>query len=476
MKIFQPLVLEEFKSQLQRSHGELNLSDGSTSGVLRLMSLERVDEFQVGRFVAEAGSDGAARACADNEMLLLSRQQFQSGPQSCHLLAKVESRDRESKSRATVLLVKLYVPAAGDARLSKAKRLLVDRSKWYMTRIMNITPQIREWQALSSLSSLPLLPVILSPVPAFQMKGAEGVSPAARLRCLAEPLQSKLRGDYNESQLRAIASAIGGKETMTNDHQLTLVQGPPGTGKTKTIVAILSALLALRSSKRNFPSTGIENQPPTSRGGLGLGGNMTIRASSRDAAAMSRVWQDAARAKEMMKESETRAPGLQGQKQRVLVCAQSNAAVDELVARICKNGLYGVDGKFFKPSVVRIGTLKSVHPKSLPVFIDTLVDRRLGSEKPTDDEAGEDKEQSKLAACRSKLEEVIEFIQVIESLRSQSKDVEGEKAGQKTGPSESVFGSKALKIIALGELAVTGEFQFFVFGISEYSELCNLKI
>ncbi|CAM6095945.1 unnamed protein product [Calypogeia fissa] len=460
MNIFRPLVLEEFKSQLQQSHGEMNLSDASTTGILRLMSLERVDDLQVGRFVAEAGSDGAARSCADNEVILLSRQPLQSASQSCHLLAKMESRDKESKTRGIVLLLKLYVPAGVDVRLSKAKRLLVDRSKWYMTRIMNITPQIREWQALSSLQSLPLLPVLLSPAAGSKMKSLESVSSIAKLRCLPEQLQSKLRGDYNESQLRAIADSIGGKETMTNDHQLTLVQGPPGTGKTKTIVAILSALLALRSSKRTPTAAGTENQPPTSRSNVGMGGfNNSIKSSSRDAAAMSRAWQDAARAKEMMKESEKYSPDLQGQKQRILVCAQSNAAVDEIVARICKNGLYGVDGQFFKPVVVRVGTLKSVHPRSLPVYIDTLVDQRLGisTEKENVTEPAEDTEQTKLVASRSKLEEVIEFIQVIESLRSQSKDVEGEKNEQKAGVSESVWTEKALKVIAMGESAVTGK-------------------
>lgn len=90
IKVFQPLLLEEFKAQLQRSNGELSLSDGMTCGVLRLMSLERVDDFQIGRFMAEGGQDGAARACTENDLLLLTRHPLRVGePQNCHMLAKV---------------------------------------------------------------------------------------------------------------------------------------------------------------------------------------------------------------------------------------------------------------------------------------------------------------------------------------------------------------------------------------------------
>lgn len=76
MLIFHPLALEELVT-IQRSQEELYRLDGTTTGILQLglMSLERVDEFRVGRFVAEAASsNGAARACAYDELaILLSR-------------------------------------------------------------------------------------------------------------------------------------------------------------------------------------------------------------------------------------------------------------------------------------------------------------------------------------------------------------------------------------------------------------------
>jgi hypothetical protein len=66
-------------------------------------------------------------------------------------------------------------------------------------------------------------------------------------------------------------------------------------------------------------------------------------------------------------------------KGRALVCAQSNAAVDELVSRL-NEGLYGADGKLYRPYIVRVGNAKTVHSNSMPFFIDTLVEQRLSDE------------------------------------------------------------------------------------------------
>ena len=87
-EIFQPLVLEEFKAQLTKSFAEISY-DEKISAVLRLMSLERVNDFQIGRFLADGGED-ATRTWTENDLLLLTRYRLEpKEPQSCHLLAKV---------------------------------------------------------------------------------------------------------------------------------------------------------------------------------------------------------------------------------------------------------------------------------------------------------------------------------------------------------------------------------------------------
>ena len=89
MDIFRPLVLEEFKAQLQQSYDQMSLSDGMTTCVLRLMSLEKVDDFDVGRFTADAGADAPARAWFENDLLLISRQPFDDSSQAVHMIGKV---------------------------------------------------------------------------------------------------------------------------------------------------------------------------------------------------------------------------------------------------------------------------------------------------------------------------------------------------------------------------------------------------
>lgn len=148
-------------------------------------------------------------------------------------------------------------------------------------------------------------------------------------------------------------------------------------------------------------------------------GGASLRTSVSSSVSLARAWQDAALAVEMSggkenfpgpgKTKETSNRG-GSRKRRILVCAQSNAAVDELVARLCKDGLYGKHGEFFRPFLVRVGNVKVVHPASMDIFIDTLVEKRLVAERNAVNV--EDNRQQKISLLRRKLEEVLESIQV----------------------------------------------------------------
>ena len=88
------------------------------------------------------------------------------------------------------------------------------------------------------------------------------------------------------------------------------MQGPPGSGKTSTVVAMISALLANKG--HTTPAHQIHQQtavPP--------------KAQSRTAGTLKA------------------APSV-----RVLVCAQSNAAIDELIMRLADPGIFGTDGRY----------------------------------------------------------------------------------------------------------------------------------
>ncbi|CAM9712680.1 unnamed protein product, partial [Scytosiphon promiscuus] len=113
---------------------------------------------------------------------------------------------------------------------------------------------------------------------------------------------------FNRSQARAIRKVADGSPSG-----FTLLQGPPGTGKTRTIMGIVGVLLAGDFSY------------PVGQAGRHRGPGAKIMVGSSISP------------------------------RRVLIVAPSNAAVDELVLRLCQDGVPGHDGCVYFPRVVRVG-------------------------------------------------------------------------------------------------------------------------
>ncbi|XP_058113518.1 uncharacterized protein LOC131256610 isoform X2 [Magnolia sinica] len=412
MEIFRPLILEEFKAQLQNSYVEASSTE-MCCGRLCILSVERIDDFHLIRCIPDDGESASSRGCSENDLVLLTKTPPQSSAQNIHVIGKVERREKDNRSRSNILVIRFYLQNS-SLRLNKAKRLLVERSKWYVSRIMSLTPQLREFQALSSVKDIPMLPVILNPVDQYvscsELKTIE-------LGKLSLPMQQVLKSSFNDRQLQAISVAIGTHDSK-KAFELSLVQGPPGTGKTKTIVAIVSGLLALGASKKNDSSkTFTSSSRPVSTTGI------NPRTQISQSVAIARAWQDAAFAKQLAKEGEKSSGSIESSSRgRVLLCAQSNAAVDELVSRISTDGLYGNDGKMYKPYLVRVGNAKTVHPSSLPFFIDTLVEQRLAEEKMNGSDAKNDTDSDSSMALRSKLEKLVDSIRFYESKRANLRD------------------------------------------------------
>lgn len=186
-----------------------------------------------------------------------------------------------------------------------------------------------------------------------------------------------------------------------------------GTGKTRTILAIASGLLALPLQKTDQANP--------------------LRDSSRRSnssfpkmnatAAIARAWQDAALAKQLNEDVQSSSKTTDASvRRRILICAQSNAAVDELVSRISSQGLHGSDGKMYKPYLVRVGNFRTVHPNSLPYFIDTLVDHRLVDETMKLNDAKNDANAPSLTTLRSNLEKLVDRIRFLEAKRANLSD------------------------------------------------------
>ncbi|KAK4706098.1 senataxin, partial [Phenoliferia sp. Uapishka_3] len=126
----------------------------------------------------------------------------------------------------------------------------------------------------------------------------------------------------NEPQAKAI---LGSLQTRG----FSLIQGPPGTGKTKTILGLIGAFI----DSRPRAATAITVGKPT-------------------------------------------APGAIAPVAKVLLCAPSNAAVDEVAKRLMA-GIRDSNGTLYTPKVVRIGSDSAVDISVKPIFIDELVQQEM---------------------------------------------------------------------------------------------------
>lgn len=226
----------------------------------------------------------------------------------------------------------------------------------------SLTTIHREYAALQNVGYLDLLDEILSPSPP--------PPPVTDPRSLAQTMKAF---EVNEPQAKAIQGALktvgfslvqGSVASLTRkaarEHSLLIDPSspyrPPGTGKTKTIVGLIGAFLDAR------PRTAAPIVP----------GRPT--------------------------------PPSNDPVPKVLLCAPSNAAVDEVAKRL-KDGIRNSDGEHFVPKIVRIGTDASVDISVKDVFLDELVERALGGDTANQG-ASTTEIQQKLQSIRAEIDQL----------------------------------------------------------------------
>ena len=221
--------------------------------------------------------------------------------------------------------------------------------RFHVVILGNMLTSLRECQALLSLKHInqPLQQVVLNPEKAIvennKLKMVEGDNDKTIMRPdnVPELLWASLVSSHNPSQLQAIKaccflstrehvrpleSAVLSSDSSVSYTEpgapapLSLLQGPPGTGKTKTILAMVASLLV-----------GGANKPEKKR--KILRGAVTIKGQSSPA-------RKGTEPRLMLAQRD----GVNHGKPRVLVCAPSNTAVDEIAFRVLTEGILGEDG------------------------------------------------------------------------------------------------------------------------------------
>ena len=337
IEIFKPLLLKEVDAQIQQSKIEYE-------GV-EPINIVRHDISSRGEYIVCAFTfEDTERAyelrsmLSDNELVLIHPRKNESI--GCHIMGIIEKVWTREKVAEGDISVKMYLPSSEKSSFVFRGELERNPRSWALKKVIDLNTSSREWSALLSSPDFFLANTLFSP---FSNKGSKESLEQDKKKtsaALAAMLKSSaFVGSFNEAQVNAMLYAVSGEG-------FRLVQGPPGTGKTKTVLAILSALLAqVASPGKGFgSSTALENR------------------------------------------------------RHILVCAPSNAAVDELALRIYKNGLWDKDGVIYHPSVLRVGVSKSTDPDMAKISFDHSLERKMSKDKEWL------KMQSSFASCNTTFE------------------------------------------------------------------------
>uniref|UniRef100_A0A7S3QDL7 WW domain-containing protein n=1 Tax=Chaetoceros debilis TaxID=122233 RepID=A0A7S3QDL7_9STRA len=280
-------------------------------------------------------------------------------------------------------------------RTTDGLKIMISRNLWakfcksgrgeediYILNVGGNITSMREFTALCRASQLKLLPYLLGKKMTRSRDNLDTLSDAicltpeeeespqkkkeAHLKsmggkaALGEGFTKYAGQKFNHSQLGAISAAA----SEYGDGGFTLIKGPPGTGKTTTLVALLNAL-HIRQFNHYYDTVrkivDVKNVKSTGATKLAL-----------------------AEAKK--------------QKPRLLVCAPSNNAIDNVIQKIMEGGFVDGAGRRYNPSIVRIGSGQSDSVKN--VSLETQVDHLLSEM----DDAG--KIQSAVAGYKSELSRI----------------------------------------------------------------------
>ncbi len=260
-----------------------------------------------------------------------------SGPGSGRLLGKVESLSTRHDQHRVVVRIKIPV-----CLLSAI--CIATQSPWTVQSVFSLSTAIREYQAMIALPSCTVHRDILE----GRIRSPQQVGEREVRECAA-------RYQVNDSQARAILSAVKMEEGFL------LIQGPPGSGKTKTILGLVAASIEERRARAaKAKSTFLQAQPPVKFRSGSSHGRTDGGGEGANAAGASAGASDAAA---------TPAPV----EEKILICAPSNAAVDEILRRL-KDGIPDGRGGTFTPKMVRLGQPSSVHADVKQFMLEYLMD------------------------------------------------------------------------------------------------------
>ncbi|KAL7120163.1 hypothetical protein ACP275_02G106600 [Erythranthe tilingii] len=373
---FEPLLFEEVKAQISKRKNDEDEEETQSEWQYGMVQeCNEVDGFHLPTVITDLES------VSQNDLLLLSNTKFDDdgedkGLPTTYAFALVEQRQRDR------ITLRLYL--SGEVKgfntddVKTCPRLLrmlpivsqKEGSKpFHVRKICSLSTIVREYVALRSITSLPFKDLILA---AAEIENTT----EDRTWKISKPLTEFIKSNHNESQQEAINAGLSRKPFV-------LIQGPPGTGKTQTILGILSAILhatPARVHSNKGALVGVKRGPelPIQEKYnhwekacpwlVGLNPRDMIMPVNGDDGFFPTSGNEMK--PEMVNSSRK-------YRVRVLVCAPSNSALDEIVLRLLHTGIRDENDHAYNPKIVRIG-LKAHHSVQA-VSMDYLVAQKLAS-------------------------------------------------------------------------------------------------
>lgn len=228
-------------------------------------------------------------------------------------------------------------------------RKLRPNGQWYLTVLGSLATTQREYIGLHAFRRLNIhmQSAILQPAPEHFPKYEE--QPPAMPECFTPNFVDYLHKTFNMPQLSAIqwaamhtaAGTSSGAAKRQDPWPFTLVQGPPGTGKTHTVCGMLNVIHLVQY--QHYYASLLKKLAPESY-------KQTTDSTSDNVArgSIDEVLQN-------MDQNLFRTLPKLCPKPRMLVCAPSNAATDELLARVLDRGFIDGEMRVYRPDVARVG-------------------------------------------------------------------------------------------------------------------------
>ncbi|TVU31388.1 hypothetical protein EJB05_23072 [Eragrostis curvula] len=370
IRVFEPLLFEECRAQLYSSYEESLEAVGRDAHVA--VRVKTVDRRERGWYdVVVLPLHEYKWNFKEGDVAILSFPRPGSAAQSGRSSRRTagSNEDAETECGRLVGTVRRYMPIdtrdpagaiihfyVGDSFDSNSEanvlRKLQPRSTWYLTGLGSLATTQREYVALHAFRRLnvQMQNAILQPSPEQFPKYEE--QPPAMPDCFTPHFADHLHRSFNGPQLSAIhwaathtaAGTSNGVVKKQEPWPFTLVQGPPGTGKTHTVWGMLNVIHLVQY--QHYYAALLKKLAPESY--KQVSGSSNASSETAAAGSIDELLQS-------MDQNLFRTLPKLCPKPRMLVCAPSNAATDELLARVLDRGFIDGEMKVYRPDVARVG-------------------------------------------------------------------------------------------------------------------------